>query len=77
MEEDRINTMEVRRDLTIENKLALLPEMKRLIIIIKICLLGDSSMHTLMKGTTGDTLLQHSLHSHSTIPWPVMLLVDR
>ena len=41
MEEDRINTMEVHRDLTIENKLALLPEVNRLIIIIKIFLLGD------------------------------------
>ena len=47
------------------------------IIIIKIFLLGDSSMPTLMKGTTGDILLQHSLHQHSTIPWPVMLLVDQ
>ena len=62
MEEDRINTMEVHRDLTIENKLALLPEVNRLIIITKIFLLGDSSTHTLMKGTTRDTLLQHSLH---------------
>ena len=58
MKEDRINTMEVHRDLTIENKPALLPEVNRLIIIIKIFPLGDSSMHTLMKGTTGDTLLQ-------------------
>ena len=57
MEEDRINTMEVHRDLTIENKPVLLPEVNRL-IIIKIFLLGDSSMHTLTKGTTGDTLLQ-------------------
>ena len=55
MEEDNINTMEVHRDLTIENKMALLPEVNRLIIIIKISLLGDSSTHILMKGTTGDT----------------------
>ena len=62
MEEDRTTTMEVHRDLTIENKLGLLPEVNRLIIIIKIVLLGDSSMHTLMKGTTGDTHLPCSLH---------------
>ena len=76
MEEDRINTMEVHRDLTIENKMALLPEVNRLIIIIKIFLLGDSSMHTLTKGTTGDTPLPYSLHRHSTTPWPAMLWVD-
>ena len=68
MEGDRITTMEVHRDLTIENKMVLLPEVNRLIIIIKIFLLGDSSMHTLMKGTTGDTLLQCSLHQHLTTP---------
>ena len=62
MEEDKTNTTEVHRDLSIENMLALLPEMKRWIIMIKIFLLGDSSMPTLTKGTTGDTLLQHSLH---------------
>ena len=76
MEEDKINTMEIHRDLSIENKLALLPEVNRWIIIIKIFLLGDSSMHTLTKGTTGDIPLQCSLHWHSTIQWPVMLLVD-
>ena len=73
MEEDEINTMEVH---SIENIPALLPEVNRLIIITKIFLLGDSSMHTLMRGTTRDTLLQHSLHQHSTMPWPVMLLVN-
>ena len=73
MEGDRINTMEVHRDLTIESKMALLPEV---IIIIKIFLLGDSSMHTLMKGTTGDTPLPCSLHQHSTTPWPATLWVD-
>ena len=62
MDEDRTTTMEVHRDLTIENKMVLLPEVNRLIIIIKIFLLGDSSMHTLMKGTTGDTPLPRSLH---------------
>ena len=29
------------------------------------------------EGTMGDTLLQHSLHQHLTIQWPVMLLVDQ
>ena len=77
MEEDKINTMEVHRDLSIENKLVLLPEVNRWIIIIEIFLLGDSSMPTLTKGTTEDTLPQHSLHWHSTIQWPVMLLVDQ
>ena len=77
MGEDRTNTMEVHSDLTIENKTALLPEVNRLIIIIKIFLLGDSSTHTLMNGTTGDTPLPHSLHRHSTTPWPVMLWVDQ
>ena len=43
-------------------KAVLLPELNRLIIIIIIFLLGDSSMHTLMKGTTGDTPLPCSLH---------------
>ena len=33
MEEDKINTMEVHRDLSIENKLVLLPEVNRWIII--------------------------------------------
>ena len=33
--------------------------------------------HFDMKGTIGDTLPPHSLHQHSTIPWPVMLLVDQ
>ena len=77
MEEDKINNIQVPRDLSPENKVVLLPEVNRLIIIIKIFLLGDSSMHTLTKGTTGDTLLQHSLHQHSTTPWPVMLWVDQ
>ena len=77
MEEDRTTTMEVHRGLTIENKVALLPEVKRLIIIIIIFLLGDSSMHTLTKGTTGDTPLPCSLHQHSTTPWPVTQWVDQ
>ena len=76
MEEDKINTMEVHIDLRIENKLVLLPEVNRQ-IIIQIFLLGDSSMPTLMKGTTGDTPLPHSLHWHLTIQWPVILLVDQ
>ena len=54
MEEDKINNIEVPRDLSPENKVVLLPEVNILIIIIKIFLLGDSIMHTLMKGTTGD-----------------------
>ena len=33
-------------------------------------------MHTLTKGTTRNTPLQHSLHRHSTTPWPAMQLVD-
>ena len=61
MEEDRINTTEVHRDLTIENKLALLPELNRLIIIIKIFLLGDSSMHTSMKGTQQEILSSNDI----------------
>ena len=77
MEEDKINTMEVHIDFSLENKPVLLPEVNRQIIIIKNFPLGDSSTHTLMKGTTGDTLLQHSLHQHSTIQWLVMLLVDQ
>ena len=77
MEEAKINTMEVHRDLSLENKAVLLPEVNRQIIIIKIFLLGDSSMPTLMKGKTGDIPLQHSLHRHLTTPWPVMLLVDQ
>ena len=76
MEEDKINTMEVHIDLSIEIYLVLLPEVNRW-IIIQIFLLGDSSTPTLMKGTTGDTLPPHSLHLHSTIQWPVMLLVDQ
>ena len=75
MVEDKTNTMEVCRDLSIESKPVLLPEVTRWIIIL-IFLLGDSSMPTLMLGTTGDTLLPHSLHLHLTIQWPVMLLVD-
>ena len=59
MEEDKINTMEVHRDLSLESKLVLLPEVNRQ-IIIQIFLLEDSSMPTLTKGTTEDTLLQHS-----------------
>ena len=66
MEEDKTNTMEVHIDLSIENKPVLLPEVNRQ-IIIQIFLLGDSSMPTLMKGTTGDTLLPCSLHWHLTI----------
>ena len=77
MEEAKINTMEVHRDHSLENKVVLLPEVNRQIIIIKIFLLGDSSIPTLMKGTIGDTLPPHSLHQHSTIPWPVMLLIDQ
>ena len=65
MEEDKINTMEVHRDLSLESKPVLLPEVNRW-IIIQIFLLGDSSTPTLMKGTTGDTLLPHSLHWHLT-----------
>ena len=76
MEEDKINTMEVHRDLSLENKPVLLPEVNRQ-IITQIFLLGDSSMPTLMKGTTGDIPLQHSLHWHLTTPWPVMQLVDQ
>ena len=68
MEEDKTNNIEVTRDLSPENTAVLLPEVNRLIIIIKIFPLGDSSMHTLTKGTTGDTLLQHSLHWHLTTP---------
>ena len=68
MEEDKINNIEVTRHLNPENKVVLLPEVNRLIIIIKIFLLGDSSMHTLTKGTTGDTLLQQSLHWHLITP---------
>ena len=44
MEEAKINTMEVHRDLSLENKAVLLPEVNRWIIIIKIFLLGDSSI---------------------------------
>ena len=77
MEEDKTtNTMEVHRGLTIENQTVLLPEVNTL-IIIKIFLLGDSSMHTLMKDTTGDTPLPCFLHQHSTTPWPVMLWVGQ
>ena len=76
MEEDKVSTMGVHIDPSIENKLALLPEVNRW-IIIQIFLLEDSSMPTLMKGTTGDTLPPCSLHQHSTTQWPVMLLVDQ
>ena len=76
MVEDKTNTMEVHRDLSIEGKLVLLPEVNRWIIIL-IFLLGDSSMPILMKGTTGDTLLPRSLYLHLTIQWPVMLLADQ
>ena len=55
MEEDKINTMEVHRDLNIENKPVLLPEENKQ-IIIQTFLLGHSSTPSLMKGTTGDTL---------------------
>ena len=66
MEEDKINPMEVHTDLSIENKPVLLPEVNRWIIIL-IFPLGDNSTPTLMNGTTGDTLLPHSLHLHLTI----------
>ena len=75
MVEDKINPMEVNTDLNIENKLVLLPEGNRQ-IIIQIFLLGDSNMPTLMKVTTGDILPPHFLHLDLTTPWPVMLLVD-
>ena len=55
MEEDKLNTMEVHRDLSIESKLVLLPEVNKW-IIIQIFLLGDNSTPILTKGTTGDTL---------------------
>ena len=71
-----MNIIEVQKDLSIESKPVLLPEGNKWIIIL-IFLLGDSSMPTLMKGTTGDTLLPHSLHWHLTIRWPVMLLADQ
>ena len=74
MEEAKINTKEVHRDLSLEDKVVLLPEVNRQ-IIIQIFLLEDSSMSTSMKGTIGDTLPPSSLHQQSTIPWPVMLLV--
>ena len=62
MEEDKTtNTMEVHRGLTIEKQMVLLPEVN-ILIIIKIFLLGDSSMHTLMKDTTGGTPLPCFLH---------------
>ena len=76
MEEDKINTIGVHIDPSIENKPALLPEVNRQ-ILIQVFLLGDSSMPTLTKGTTGDTLLPCSLHWHLTIQWPVTLLVDQ
>ena len=49
MEEDKINTMEAHRDLSLENKLVQLPEVNRL-IITQIFLLGDSSMHHFNEG---------------------------
>ena len=55
MEEAKINTMEVHRDLSLENKVVLLPEVNRQ-IIIQTFLLGDNSTSTLTKGTIGDTL---------------------
>ena len=61
MEEDKATTMEVHRGLTIENQMVLFPEVN-ILIIIKIFLLGDSSTHTLMKDTTGDTPLPYFLH---------------
>ena len=76
MVEAKINPMEVPTGLNIESKPVLLPEVNTWIIIL-IFLLGDSSMPTLMKGTTGDTLLPCSLHLHLTIQWPVVLLVDQ
>ena len=76
MVEDKTNTMEVHRDLSIESKLVLLPEVNKQ-IIIQIFHLGDNSTPILMKGTTGDTLLPHSLHLHLTIQWPVTLLADQ
>ena len=76
MVEDKTNTMEVHRDLSIESKPVLLPEVNKQ-IIIQIFLLGDNSMPILMKGTIGDTLLPCSLHLHLIIQWPVMLLADQ
>ena len=76
MVEDKTNPTEVHTDLSIESKPVLLPEVNRQ-IIIQIFLLGDSSTPTLMKGTTGHTLLPHSLHLHLTIQWPVTLLADQ
>ena len=77
MVEDKTNTMEVHRDLSIESKLVLLPEVNKWIIIQ--IFLPRRQQHTpfLMKGTTGDTLLQCSLHLHLTIQWPVTLLADQ
>ena len=76
MEEDKINIIEVHKDLSIESKLVLLPEVNKWIIIL-IFLLGDSSTPTLMKGTTGDTLLPCFLYQYLTIQWPVTLLADQ
>ena len=73
-EDKTTNTMEVHRGLNIEKQMVLLPEVN---IIIKIFLLGDSSMHTLMRDTTGGTPLPYFLHWHSTAPWPVMLWVGQ
>ena len=77
MEEDKINTMEVHRDLSHREQTSTAPRGEQTDNNNQIFLLGDSSMHTLTKGTTGDTLLPHSLHQHLTIQWPVMLLVDQ
>ena len=75
MVEFRINPMEVNRDINIESKPVLLPEVNKQILIL-IFLLGDSNTLILMKVSTGDILPPHFLPLDLIIQWPVMLLVD-
>ena len=59
----------------LNQKLVLLPEVNRQILIL-IFLLGDSNMLTSMRATTRDILPPHFLHLDLTTQWPVTLLVD-
>ena len=76
MEEAKINIMEVHRDLSLENKVVLLPEVNRQIIIQNFPPRRQQHAH-FNEGHNRRYSPPHSLHQHSTIPWPVMLLVDQ
>ena len=76
MEEDRINTMEVHRDLTIENKIGTAPRGEQ----------TDNNNQNFPPRRQQHAYFNEGynrryspprfLHRHSTTPWPVTLWVD-